>query len=1108
MKKSIVTAHILFLVIFQNIAQQRIKFEQLSVDKGLSQSSILSIVQDNQGFIWFSTLDGLNKYDGYKFKVYWTKPNTPNVITDNISNVLYETPDKENPTLWVGTADHGLCRYNKVSDDFTPFKHSSEDVNSLSNNKVTSIIGNNAALWIGTNSGLNKYDGKKFSRHSLLSAGVSDTITCMEQSEHTIWIGTQRGFVLFDTKTETLKKIKNNLPDKKINSISAGANGAIWVGTEDGIYTLSDTQETTHFASQEFDYEVKVIETDKDGTLWIGTVSDGLFHLIPESKQFYKYIFDAADKYSISANSILTIYRDRADILWIGTSLGGVNKWNRAANDLMVFKHNPYDAYSLSAAQVRCFHIDTDSTVWVGTVEGGLNRWDKTTNRFKHFKHNSKNPNSLPNNHVRTIFEDSVGNFWLGTDGGGLSYFDRKKGTFKTYKHDSKNPKSIPSNRVWDIVSHNPNTLIIATFGGGLALFDLKSEQFTTYKSDKNNPYSLTSDEVTTILKSKKGELYVGTFSGLNLFYPDNKEGKPFLRFEYEADNNKSLSNNRVYSLLEDSEGNLWVGTKGGLNVCTPSKSYEFQRLTIDNSELPNNVMLGILEDGEYIWVSTNSGISRIRKNEKQIKNFDMGDGLQSNEFLANSAHKSPTGEMFFGGIDGFNAFYPEKIKDNPHQPSVLITSVEVKNKLFATDTAFSMKKVIELEYNQNDVSFEFVALDFIFPEKNRYAYQLIGYDKELNYIDFQRFAKYTNLPPGTYTFRVIGSNNDNVWNEEGASLTLIIHPAFWQTLWFKILSVALIIFAAVAFYRIRVRAIKRQNEYLEDQVRKRTAEIRQQNEEIKAQRDEITIQKNHIEKQKQEIEDSIIYAKRIQTAAMPARDYMEKNLPEHFVLFKPRDIVSGDFFWASRKDDKIIITAADCTGHGVPGAFMSMLGISFLNKIVNERGVTNPAEILNQLRNNIIQALKQDEQSDDKSKDGMDISLIVIDLSKKKMLFSGAFNPIFLVKNKEAKTIDADRMPVAIYESLDSFTIREFDLSEADMVYLSSDGYPDQFGGEKGKKFMKARFRTLLTEISDKDMQTQHSILDKTIEQWRGSEAQVDDIVVVGVKLSKYNHA
>ncbi len=1111
MKKNIFSILIVLLIGFQVIAQQRIKFEKLSVDKGMSQSSVVSIAQDSQGFMWFSTLDGLNKYDGYEFKVYWTKPNTPKVITDNITNILYETPDKQNPTLWIGTAATGLCRYNINTDDFTSFVHDSTNSKTLSDNIITGIVGNNETLWVGTYKGLNKFSqaANTFSYFSPKSVGVSDTILCVEDAGTELWIGTKDGVCVFDTKTEKFSNsCKNETFDKcRANSICVTQSGDVWIGTDKGLFRKDKKGEIENLTTKlqnrikDFDYEITVILEDNNASIWLGTRSDGLFRYFPLTNELHRYVNDAADKSSISANSILSVYRDRADILWVGTSLGGVNKWNRAADNLLVFRYNPYDEYSLSAAQVRCFHTDREGSIWIGTVEGGLNRWDKGANKFIHYKHIPGNPNSLPNNHIRSIYEDKDGNFWIGT-ANGLAFLNRKSNKITNFKHDKNNANSLPDNHVWSIKKLNDTTLMIATFGGGLSLLNPDKKTFKNFRhnpkipDDKNK--TISGDQVTALLKTRDGGVWVGTFAGANIFYPKTGD---FLHYKYQPENENSLSNNRVYSLHEDSEGYIWIGTKGGLTKFNTLDS-SIKRFTTDNSDLPNNVILGILEESECLWVSTNNGISRMHKKTEKIKNFDMGDGLQSNEFLAGAAHKSSAGEMFFGGIDGFNAFFPDKIKDNPHQPSVLITKIEVKNKPYESDTAYSMNKVIELQYFENDISFEFVALDFIFPEKNRYAYQLVGYDKEFNHVEHQRFAKYTNLPPGTYTFRVIGSNNDEVWNEQGATLTVIIHPAIWQTLWFKILSIALILFAIVAFYRIRVRAIKRQNEHLEDQVRKRTAEIRQQNDEIIAQRDEITDKKNHIEKQKQEIEDSIIYAKRIQTAAMPAHDYMQKNLPEHFVLFKPRDIVSGDFFWASKREDKIIITAADCTGHGVPGAFMSMLGISFLNKIVNERGVTDPGEILNQLRKNIIQALKQDEQSEDNSKDGMDISMTVIDLTKRKFYFSGAYNPLFIIKNKEAKTIEADRMPVAIYEHLTPFSVQEFDMGDADMIYMFSDGYPDQFGGNKGKKFMKTRFRNLLSEISDKDMKTQHDILDKTIEEWRGAEAQIDDIVVVGVKL------
>ena len=343
--------------------------------------------------------------------------------------------------------------------------------------------------------------------------------------------------------------------------------------------------------------------------------------------------------------------------------------------------------------------------------------------------------------------------------------------------------------------------------------------------------------------------------------------------------------------------------------------------------------------------------------------------------------------------------------------------------------------------------------------------------------------------------------NNDGVWNNEGVSVQVIIHPAFWQTLWFKILIVLIVVSMFFLTYKIRVRNIKIQNKKLEEEVKRRTIEIRQQNEEIKAQRDEITIQRDSIEKHREEITDSIKYAKRIQTAALPSDNYLIKNIPEHFVLFIPRYIVSGDFYWASKRANKIIITAADCTGHGVPGAFMSMLGVSFLNKIVNEEKIIDANIILDKLRDNIINALRQNED-DNSSSDGMDMALCVIDLETKKIQFAGAYNPLYLIKNKELEIIKADRMPVAIYDHLKPFSSKEIQLQTGDRIYMFSDGYVDQFGGPKNKKFMSKRFKQTLLENADLPMEKQKQILDNTIENWKGNELQIDDIVIVGIKL------
>jgi len=1106
---------LIFSLVFQNIYAQntRVKFEKLSVENGLSQSTVMDMIQDSKGFIWFATLDGLNKYDGYDINVYWNSPNKENAITDNIVNCLYETPNENNEVLWIGTAANGICQYDRSKDYFISYRHNPKNKNSLSNDIITAIEGNNSELWIGTYKGLNLFNPttKKFEHFIYneedLNSISSDTITVIvNDKKGNLLIGTLNGFNIFNKKTKKFKRYftTNGLCNNEITSIAINNKNEIFIGTTNGISILNqNTDEIITISDQITDkidinhLSVTSILLDLDSSIWIGTNRDGLirYNLITDKVDLF--INNPALKNSISINSITNIYLDKSDILWIGTSLGGVNKWNRAADDLTVFRHNPYDENSLSASQVRCIYTGKNDIVWIGTVEGGLNKWNTELNKFEHYKHNEANPNSISHNHVRTILEDKNNNFWIGTDGGGLNKFNKETKTFKSFQHSQKDPLSISNNRVWKIIEDSKDRLWVATFGGGLNMFDKQAEVFYALKYDAKDSTSISSDLVTTIFEDNEGTLWIGTFNGLNKLYPD---GNQFLRYNYEPENLNSISNDRIYSIYQDKKGYLWIGTKGGLNKLD-IKTGEITRFTTDNSELPNNVILGILEDDGNIWVSTNNGISRINLETNRIKNFDIGDGLQSNEFLAGACFKDKNGQLFFGGIDGFNAFYPKNIIDNPHIPSIVITDFKVSNQDFILDSLVSVKKIIYLHHSQNDISFKFVALDFIFPEKNKYKYKLIGYDEKWNNNNFRRHAKYTNLPPGKYTFTVQGSNNDEVWNEKGRSITIIIKPAFWQTAWFQVSSVLFIIALTYLLYMLRVRQIKQRNKELEETVAERTSEIRQQNEEIKAQRDEIIVQKDQVEKHRQEITASIKYARRIQTAALPNNNYLTSIIPEHFVLFKPRDIVSGDFYWAGRKENKIIITAADCTGHGVPGAFMSMLGISFLNKIVNEDNILESNEILNKLRDEIINALHQ-EGSVSETKDGMDMTLCVIDTEKKTLNFSGAFNPLFIVHNNEIKEFKTDRMPVAIYDNMEPFNVHNVELSKGDTIYMSSDGYADQFSSETGKKFMKKRFRKLLLKISPETMEIQKELLEENYQAWRGTERQLDDIVVIGVKI------
>ncbi|RLD66956.1 MAG: hypothetical protein DRI95_05690 [Bacteroidetes bacterium] len=1106
---------LIILTLTQSIVNSQppnIKFEHISLEDGLSQSSIYNIVQDNKGFMWFATLDGLNKYDGYSIKIYRNNPSDSNSISDNVLNYLYVDQPEFGGKLWIATRGAGLCKFDETFETFKSYNTEKENIESLSSNNVRFIWGEKDFLWIATSKGINRFDRltKKFKRYPIgnpenIKQNIINTIV-PDHNNH-LWLGTNDGLCLFDKQNGEFKffRFTNGYGLKgefnKINAAQLDKNKILWLGTHNGLIrfnTISKEykifQHKKEMLSNFITNKITSIIIDKEEIIWLGTEKSGLYRYDPKYKEFTSYKHDASIRTSLQTNNILSLYQDKTNILWVGSSLGGIDKWNRAAEELSIFRHNPYDNNSLSSNQVRKIYQDSKGRIWVGTVQGGLNQWIKGENRFKHFKNNPNKLNSLSHNHVRAILEDSKGRFWIGTDGGGFNRFYPETGKFTTYNSQRagqiKDANKLSNDRVWNIIDDKEGNLWIATYGGGINVFDPETKNFQIYRNSENKN-SLSNDNVTTVFNDHTGIIWVGTFGGgLNRWDEKNKQ---FIRYQHNPKNDKSIGNNRIYAITEDSKGRLWIGAKGSLSLYD-RETDEFENFDEDDN-FPNNVMMGILEDNHgYIWVSTNSGLSKFNPETKKVRNYDIRDGLQSNEFLVGSFCKTNNGFLIFGGINGYNIFDPDKMVDNPNLPSIVITGFQISNHSVDFDTTISDKKLIILDHTQTDISFDFVALDYIFPEKNQYKYKLVGYDDDWVDIKFKRYATYTNLSPGNYTFKVIGSNNDEVWNTEGAEIGVIIEPAFWQRLWFKISSALFVISMVLLWFYLRIKRIKQQNEFLEEQVKLRTAEVVMQ-------KDQIEEHLHEISEQKREITDSIIYARRIQTATLPIDKYAKEVIPEHFVLFKPKDIVSGDFYWLSKKNGNTVIIAADCTGHGVPGAFMSMLGISFLNKIVNEKGITQPDEILNKLRENVIHSLHQ-TGAEEESKDGMDITVCTILHEEMKLQFAGANNPLYLVRNGEINIVKGDKMPVAFYDHMQAFLLHEIEIQKRDVFYLFSDGYADQFGGPKEKKFMYKPFRLLLTEISNKPMNEQKEILDNKIKEWRGEIEQIDDIVILGVRI------
>ncbi len=1110
---------ILFFTLSTSFGQKTImKFDHITRKDGLSQSTVYAVLQDSKGFMWFATLDGLNKYDGYRITKYRNKFDDSTSIPDNQITALYEDTVNHSSTLWIGTGTGGFSCYDRIKERFINYRHQIKNKNSISSGSVNSIIKDGLGnFWVATNEGLNKFDGKKSFEHFGTANGlVSNVIRRIAVDEfNNLWLATDNGVNKYEYKTKRVTLFQNangNSDNNYINDICLDNSGNVWLATNYGLNKLDTAtgKFKTYLKDPKNNFslsgnKINCLYFDRAGFLWIGTEKGGLNKFEQYNEVFYVYKNESSDPQSISGNNVLSIFQDNSGIFWVGTNLGGVNKWNKSFENLEVYRHNPYDAYSLSSNQVRCVYQDKAGDLWIGTVDAGLNKWDKKNNKFIQYQYDYSNPNSLSHNHIRSMLEDSKGNFWIGTDGGGLNKFDRKTGEFAIFKHINGDKNSISNDRVWKIYEDQKGVLWVATYGGGLNRFDPIKGNFISFQYQNGVGFSLSNNQVTSILQDSLGNLWVGTYGGgLNKWDP---ESEAFIPYMYDAKVSNSLGNNRVYCLHLDRDGELWVGTKGSLNRFDRN-SETFERYT-EAEGLPNDVILGILEDADAnLWISTNNGLFRFNKKTNEIRSYDMRDGLQSDEFLAGSYFKTSDGMMLFGGINGFNTFYPKTMKDNNNIPQIVITGFQIYNVEAQLDTAISEKHYIFLNYSDKVLSFDFVALDYNLPEKNQYAYMMEGIDSKWNNVGNRRYANYTNLPPDRYVFRVKGSNNDQKWNEEGTSIVVIIKPAWWQTIELKFTIIILVIAGIYIGVKVRIKRIEIQKRHLEELVRLRTAEVVSQKEEIEAQRDEIEAQRDnmkaqrdHISLQKQEILDSIVYARRIQTAILPSDQYMKDIVSEYFILFKPKDIVSGDFYWVSKKNDILVIVAADCTGHGVPGAFMSMFGVSFLNKIVNEKGIVYPTTILNRLRANIIRALKQ-KGLENQTRDGMDTSLVSLDLKNKKLRFAGANNPLYLVHNKELTVLKGDKMPVGIYDNMEKFTTHEVDIVDNDRFYLFSDGYADQFGGDRGKKFKYNQFRDLIVEISDKPMSEQKEILDRTIEDWKGEHEQVDDILVMGFRV------
>ena len=598
------------------------------------------------------------------------------------------------------------------------------------------------------------------------------------------------------------------------------------------LYAQQNRMAFEHFSIEEGLSQATIlcILQDSRGFIWIGTF-DGLNKY--DGYNFTVYKEDIDDTNSLSNNTVSSVYEDRSGVIWIGTD-NGLNQYDRQADKFKRYMHNPADTNSLSSNKIRSIYEDRTGKLWIGTYGGGLIKFDPQKNQFQHYKHDANNPNSLSNDFVYRIYGDTSGVLWIGTYGGGLNKFDLQKEQFTHYKHDANNPSSLSGNDIFSIYEDKSRVLWIGTYGGGLNKFDRQKEQFKHYKHDAKDPNSLSSDAVYMIYEDKSGTLWVGTLNGLNRFDREQQQFK-YLRLNTNYPNR--IVTEAVYSIYEDRLGTLWIGTSNGLYKIN-QQDEQINRFG-EKEGLLNRVIYGILEDERgNIWLSTNRGISKLNRQTERFKNYSLEDGLQSNEFNFGAYYKNSEGEMFFGGIGGMNIFHPDSINDNQFIPPVVITGFKIFNKAVPIDVNegnlpsiprhISELDEIRLSHKESVFTFEFSALAYSAPEKNLYAYTMVGFDKEWYYANAsRRFATYTNLDAGEYTFKVKGSNKDGVWNEEGTSIKITITPPPWKTWWSYSLYILIITSTIVGFFYWRTYSVRKRKEELEIEVDNRTRELK-----------------------------------------------------------------------------------------------------------------------------------------------------------------------------------------------------------------------------------------------------------------------------------------
>lgn len=794
-------------------AAQKLQFRHITPNDGLAGSRVHDILQDSRGFMWFGTANGLNRFDGYQATVYRRERNNPHSLSNGEITDLYE--DREG-TLWVATRG-GVSRYDRQRDHFDNYIVEGAALHSSAARPVASLLEDSYGnFWLGSG-GLYRLDRKTgratpYEIEDSLGLASAWIQVLHEDSRQRVWIGTNdRGLYELNPATGAVRRFRNHpqdpesLPDNDVRTLVEDPSGQLWIGTYNaGVVRLDPrTGQMTRYQHDSGNprsvagNRILRLIADREQGLWVGTESGGLDYFDFASGAFSHNQSDETDPTRLNSNSIWSLYQDSSGLLWVGTYSGGIRVARAHDHPIRHFTAAPGIAGRLSNFSVRGFTEDPQGNIWIAVDGGGLNQFNPRTGRFTEY---STWNSGLGSASVLAVAADPDGGVWAGTWEGGLSHFDPRTNQFSVLTSQNS---GLLDNNIFALHVDRRGRLWIGTRDRGLLFFDRSRKSFVAYNLARpGEPES----QIWTIRETHDGNFLIGTNGhGLVVFNPATGRKRAYVSNPRDAN---TLAGSDVRAVLESEPGIIWVGTGSGLDRLD-LRTGKIEHFAEEDG-LPSSLIAGLAKDrAGNVWISTNRGVSRFDPKSRTFQNYGLSHGLQGNEFHPGSVFRSSNGTIYFGGNNGFNTVHPERIVRNERKPRVVITGFHLFNKPVRIagegsplKSHISETKELTLSHEQDVFTFDFAALDYADPGRNRYAYKLEGFDSEWNAVGHNRSATYTNLPAGRYLFRVKASNSDGVWNEEGASIRIIITPPYWEAWWFR--SLVVLALAAVAFAWVR----------------------------------------------------------------------------------------------------------------------------------------------------------------------------------------------------------------------------------------------------------------------------------------------------------------